>query len=103
MLDTNLFSLSLKTEVTLLGLIIGGAVTNVAMYGSDQVIVQRYLTTGSKKAMAKAVMFNGIVTLPVMGMLWLAGIGLAAYYAVHPALRSCRISLPTRSIRWWAA
>ncbi len=86
MLDTNLFSLSLKTEVTLLGLIIGGAVTNVAMYGSDQVIVQRYLTTGSKKAMAKAVMFNGIVTLPVMGMLWLAGIGLAAYYAVHPAL-----------------
>ena len=86
MLDSNLFSLSLKTEVTLLGLVVGGAVTNVAMYGSDQVIVQRYLTTGSKREMAKAVMFNGIVTLPVMGMLWLAGIGLAAYYAVHPAL-----------------
>ncbi len=86
MLDANLFSFSLKTEVTLLGLIVGGAVTNVAMYGSDQVIVQRYLTTGSKHEMAKAVMFNGIVTLPVMGMLWLAGIGLAAYYAVHPAL-----------------
>src|SRR6266849_6197764 len=86
MLDTNLFTVSLKTEVTLLGLIVGGAVTNVAMYGSDQVIVQRYLTTGSKNEMAKAVMFNGIVTLPVMGMLWLAGIGLAAYYAVHPAL-----------------
>jgi SSS family transporter len=86
MLDTNLFTFSLKTEVTLLALIIGGAVTNVAMYGSDQVIVQRYLTTGSKREMAKAVMFNGIVTLPVMGMLWLAGIGLAAYYAVHPAL-----------------
>jgi SSS family transporter len=86
MFDTNLFTLSLKTEVTLLALIIGGAVTNVAMYGSDQVIVQRYLTTGSKNEMAKAVMFNGIVTLPVMGMLWLAGIGLAAYYAVHPDL-----------------
>ena len=86
MLDRTLLSLSLKTEVTLLGLIIGGAVTNVAMYGSDQVIVQRYLTTGSRHEMAKAVMFNGIVTLPVMGMLWLAGIGLAAYYAVHPAL-----------------
>jgi sodium-coupled monocarboxylate transporter 8/12 len=86
MMDSNLFNVSLKTEVTLLALIIGGAVTNVAMYGSDQVIVQRYLTTGSKNEMAKAVMFNGIVTLPVMGMLWLAGIGLAAYYAVHPAL-----------------
>jgi sodium-coupled monocarboxylate transporter 8/12 len=86
MLDTNLFTFSPKTEVTLLALIVGGAVTNVAMYGSDQVIVQRYLTTGSKNEMAKAVMFNGIVTLPVMGMLWLAGIGLAAYYAVHPAL-----------------
>jgi Na+/proline symporter len=86
MLDANLFSFSLKTEVTLLALIIGGAVTNVATYGSDQVIVQRYLTTGSKGEMVRAVMFNGIVTLPVMGMLWLAGIGLAAYYAVHPAL-----------------
>src|SRR5262249_53519317 len=39
-----------------------------------------------KREMAKAVLLNGIVTLPVMGMLWLAGIGLAAYYAVHPAL-----------------
>ncbi|MBZ5556406.1 MAG: sodium/solute symporter [Acidobacteriia bacterium] len=86
MLDADLFTFNLKTEVTLLALIIGGAVTNVATYGSDQVIVQRYLTTGSKREMAKAVMFNGIVTLPVMGMLWLAGIGLAAYYAVHPAL-----------------
>lgn len=86
MLDPNLFSVSLKTEVTLLALIVGGAVTNVAMYGSDQVIVQRYLSTSSKHDMAKAVMFNGFVTLPVMGMLWLAGIGLSAYYAVHPAL-----------------
>jgi len=86
MIDPNPFTLSLKTEVTLAALIVGGAVTNVAMYGSDQVIVQRYLTTSSKREMAKAVMFNGIVTLPVMGMLWLAGIGLAAYYAVHPEL-----------------
>jgi SSS family transporter len=86
MFDPNLFTFSLKTEVTLAALVIGGVVTNVAMYGSDQVIVQRYLSTGSRREMAKAVMFNGIVTLPVMGMLWLAGIGLAAYYATHPAL-----------------
>ena len=86
MLDPDLFTLDLKTEVTLAALIVGGGVTNIAMYGSDQVIVQRYLATSSKREMAKAVLFNGIVTLPVMGMLWLAGIGLAAYYAVHPAL-----------------
>src|SRR5262249_13792068 len=86
MVDPDLFSLSLKTEVTLLALVIGSGVTNIAMYGSDQVIVQRYLTTSSRSEMAKAVMFNGIVTLPVMGMLWLAGIGLSAYYTTHPAL-----------------
>jgi|tagenome__1003787_1003787.scaffolds.fasta_scaffold20925038_2 SSS family transporter len=86
MLDPDLFTVNFKTEVTLLALIVGGAVTNIAMYGSDQVIVQRYLTTSSRAEMAKAVMFNGIVTLPVMGMLWLAGIGLSAYYATHPAL-----------------
>src|SRR5437667_8201872 len=86
MIDPNLFTFSFKTEVSLAALIIGSGVTTIAMYGSDQVIVQRYLATSSKTDMAKAVMFNGIVTLPVMGMLWLAGIGLAAYYADHPAL-----------------
>lgn len=86
MIDPNLFSFSFKTEVSLAALIVGSGITNIAMYGSDQVIVQRYLTTSSKREMAKAVMFNGIVTLPVMGMLWLAGVGLAAYYAEHPAL-----------------
>src|SRR5262249_28115172 len=86
MIDPNLFTFSFKTEVSLAALGVGSGVTTVAMYGSDQVVVQRYLTTSSKREMAKAVMFNGIVTLPVMGMLWLAGIGLVAYYAEHPAL-----------------
>src|SRR5437870_3309194 len=86
MIDPDLFTFSFKTEVSLAALIVGSGVTTIAMYGSDQVIVQRYLATSSKTDMAKAVMFNGIVTLPVMGMLWLAGIGLVAYYAEHPAL-----------------
>src|SRR5262249_13050912 len=84
MLDADLFSFSTKTEVTLIGLIVGGAVTTVAMYGSDQVIVQRYLTTRSKREMAKAVMFHGLVTHPGMGMLGLAGSGLAGYPAGPP-------------------
>jgi sodium-coupled monocarboxylate transporter 8/12 len=42
-------------------------------------------------------MFNGIVTLPVMGMLWLSGIGLAAYYAAHPAL-AATLSTPDQVV-----
>ena len=79
-------SSSLKTEVTLLGLIVGGGGDERRDARQRPGIVQRHLTTSSKREMAKAVMFNGIVTPPVMGMLWLAGIGLA-YYAVHPRWR----------------
>ncbi len=74
------------TEITVWGLIGFNVITVLNSYGSDQLIVQRYLTAGNKKAMTGAVMFNGIVTLPVTLALSLLGVGLFAYYQTHPIL-----------------
>jgi SSS family transporter len=79
-------SLDPRIEVTLWGLLLGMLIINLSAYGSDQVIVQRYLTTGSRKQMVRAIMFGGIVTVPVMLSLYALGIGLCAYYRVNPAL-----------------
>jgi len=74
------------TEITVWGLIGFNVITVLNSYGSDQLIVQRYLTAGNKKAMTGAVMFNGIVTLPVTLALSLLGVALFAYYHTHPVL-----------------
>ena len=63
----------------------------VSAYGSDQVIVQRYFTAGSKREMAKAVMLNGFLTVPLIFLLDVIGVGFVAYYRTHPALSA---SLP---------
>jgi sodium-coupled monocarboxylate transporter 8/12 len=57
-------------------------------YSSDQVIVQRYLATGSRRDMVRAVLLNGFLSVPPMIGLYCAGLGLTAYYALHPDLSS---------------
>jgi SSS family transporter len=74
--------------VTLWALVLGNAVMFLGTYSTDQVIVQRYLATGSKRDMTRAVLLNGFLSLPPMVGLFCAGLGLAAYYATHPELRA---------------
>lgn len=53
----------------------------VGSYGSDQVLVQRYLAAGSRKQMATSLVAGGLITLPVNALMFGTGIFLAAYYA----------------------
>lgn len=82
------FNFDLTTTVTIWALFIGNLVMNLSAYGSDQVIVQRYFTAGSKKAMARAVLLNGFLTVPLVLALNVIGLGFIAYYRAHPALRA---------------
>ncbi|HZP85056.1 MAG TPA: sodium/solute symporter [Chthonomonadaceae bacterium] len=82
------FNLDFTTTVTIWALFIGNLVGNLSAYGSDQVIVQRYFTAGSKKAMTKAVMLNGFLTVPLILLLDIIGLGFVAYYKTHPELRA---------------
>lgn len=49
-------------------------------YGCDQMTVQRLLSTSSYKEAKKTTIINVIITLPVISMFWLIGLGLFAYY-----------------------
>lgn len=82
------FKLDLTTEVTVWAIFFGNLILNLSSYGSDQVIVQRYFTAGSKKGMARAVLLNGFLTVPLVMLLAFIGLSFVAYYQSHPVLRS---------------
>ncbi|MBI3852059.1 MAG: sodium/solute symporter [Verrucomicrobia bacterium] len=67
-------------EMTIWGLFIGTLVYQVGAYGSDQVLVQRYLAAGSGRMMARSLIFCGLLEIPVVGILYLLGLGFFAFY-----------------------
>jgi SSS family transporter len=67
-------------EMTLWGVLVTAVFGRLGSYGSDQVLVQRYLAAGSARKMAKSLIFCGLLTLPVGGTLYLLGLGFFAFY-----------------------
>jgi len=76
----NLFDVHFWKELSIWGILIGTFVSQVGAYGSDQVLVQRYLAAGSAKLMAKSLIFSGALAVPVTMLLYLLGLGFFAYY-----------------------
>lgn len=54
--------------------------TVIGSYGSDQVLVQRYLAAGSAKKMALSLVGGSLISLPVSILLYATGVFLMAYY-----------------------
>jgi len=65
---------------TLIGGLIGGAFLSMASHGTDQLIVQRLLTTKDLKESKKAVIGSGIIVIIQFAIFLLVGIMLYAYY-----------------------
>ena len=65
---------------TLLGGLIGGAFLSMASHGTDQLIVQRLLTTKTLKDSQKAIVGSGIIVIIQMAIFMLVGVMLYAYY-----------------------
>jgi Na+/proline symporter len=78
--DSNFLDPKFWMELTVWGLFLGTVVTMVSSYGSDQVLVQRYIAAGSGKLMTRSLMFCAILTIPVMMVLYFLGLGFFAYY-----------------------
>lgn len=78
--DSNFWDPKFWTEMTVWAIIWGTMFTNVAAYGSDQVLVQRYIAAGSGRLMTRSLMFSAFLTIPVMALLYFLGFGFFAYY-----------------------
>lgn len=60
--------------------IIGGAIFSIASHGTDQLIVQRLLATGSLKSSQKALIWSGIVASMQFGLFLFIGLILFVFY-----------------------
>ena len=95
------FSLNLKEEITVWGLTFYLAIYYTTTYATDQVIAQRYFTTGSERDTRRALMSSAFITLPVVAILMMIGVVLTAYYKAYPGM-SESLSNPDRILPHFA-
>ncbi len=69
-----------KEPYTLLGGLIGGAFLSMASHGTDQLIVQRLLTTKNLKSAQKAIIGSGVLVIIQFGIFLFIGVALYAFY-----------------------
>ena len=82
-----LANLSASPVVDALWLVIlGNLFTQLIPYGSDQTVIQRYLTTKTEKEARRSILLNGLMSPPAGLLFFFLGTALFAYYKVHPTL-----------------
>lgn len=69
---------------TLLTAVIGGAVFSLASHGTDQLLVQRLLASGTLKSAQKALIGSGIVVIFQFALFLVIGLMLYAFYNAQP-------------------
>jgi len=84
------------TTATIWVLVIGNLFMNLVTYTSDQVVIQRYLTTRDEKRSAASIWTNAAITFPVSFIWFLIGTALYVFYKLSPERLSP--NLPTDSI-----
>jgi len=64
---------------------LGGFVTNIASYTSDQSVVQRYMTTKDERGAGKSILANCLISFSVGGVFFVMGAAIWTFYRSHPA------------------
>lgn len=75
--------------------------TNLTTYGTDQSMVQRYLTTGSQKEAQKSVLTNALLTIPATVIFFTIGTVLYVYFKTHPQLMSVTMENTDAVFPWY--
>ncbi len=86
---------------TLITVLIATVFANMTTYGTDQTIVQRYLTTATQKDAARSVATNAILTIPATLIFFFAGTALFVYFKNFPLMASPTIQDPDAIFPWY--
>jgi solute:Na+ symporter, SSS family len=76
-------TLSLR-QPTVWVMLLGGIFANITTYGTDQTMVQRYLTTKSVKSAKQSVWTNAILVIPATLIFFFVGTALFVFYKTFP-------------------
>jgi len=73
------------THLTFFVMVLNGIFYGIQKYGTDQTIVQRYLTARSEKGAIRAALMGVVLSLPVWALFMFIGTALFAFYQLAPA------------------
>lgn len=82
--DKAFYSFDPFVRLSLWSMVISSIFTKLSLAGSDQVIIQRYLTTRNEKDATRSLVWGTVLGAPVMFLLYFAGLALFWFYQVHP-------------------
>lgn len=82
--DKSLWYWILSEPYTIWAGLIGGAVLTLGTHGTDQMMVQRYLSARNQKEAGRAVLISAFVVLVQFALFLFIGVQLACYYSNHP-------------------
>jgi SSS family transporter len=95
-------SLDPLVRVTLWGLFLGQAFHNLVQLATDQVSVQRYLTSTSLRTAQRSLWLKLALTVPTLALFYFSGVVLFAFYRVHgDPLASGAISGPDQILPYF--
>ena len=72
------------TRLTFIVMVFNGIFYGIQKYGTDQTIIQRYLTARSEKGAVKAALMGVLLSLPVWMLFMFIGTALFVYYQATP-------------------
>ena len=88
-------------QSTLWTVLIATLFTNITTYGTDQTMVQRYMTTETEKQARKSVITNAILTIPATLIFFFVGTVLYVFYKHNPENLSLTISDGDAIFPWY--
>lgn len=93
-LDAIDWSCSLSDPFNLWAGLIGGATLSLGSHGTDQMMVQRYLSARSQRDAGRAILLSGVVVFAQFALFLFIGMLLACYYSTqeqNPAIKNDEI------------
>lgn len=88
-------------QSTLWTVLIATFFTNLTTYGTDQTMVQRYMTTETGKEAQKSILTNAVLTIPATLLFFFVGTVLYVYYKHTPTDLSLTISDGDAILPWY--
>ena len=89
------------TNASMWTVLIATVFTNITTYGTDQSMVQRYLSTSSEKAAKRSVLTNAVIVIPATLIFFTIGTLLFVFYKTHPAELSVTMDNTDAIFPWY--
>jgi len=82
--EKSFYSFDPFQRVSLWVLVISAVFHKLSAMGADQVTIQRYVSTRSERDAVQSMIWGTVLSIPVLTLLYLTGLGLFYYYGAHP-------------------